>query len=128
MKKIMILAMVAAMMVFAGSAFADETWCGSFCVDEITVYESSCSTDVPVQACDVLINWYFGEDCTGQGPYLIPVTACGTLLNVALLKAWNEDLCIEGCILITFVDPFPTFSAKILNVTFDDKMDCPAGA
>jgi len=120
MKKIIVLAMVAAFMVFAGTASADENWYGTLMVDSIIVCESDCATDVPVAPCDLLINWTFNS---GQGPYLLPATACGTLLNVALLKVWNEQLVVNAALTSRLV-PCIGECGPTGSYTFELEIDC----
>ena len=127
MKKLIVLALVAAFVVFAGTAYADETWCGTLSVDSIIINESGHELvppgDVPVAPCDLLINWTFAS---GQGPYLIPAVAWGTLLNVALLEAYLEGaapgLTVDACLLAQLnpVPPF-TFDLNITQIEFGSR-------
>ena len=110
MKKFMVVALVATFLVFAGSAYADEQWCGGFTVDSMILYHSDAS-DVPVAPCDLLIIWTFNS---GQGPYALPAIAFGTQINLAILKMWNMAKDIDACLIFRF-DPaaLPAFSLEV---------------
>jgi hypothetical protein len=123
MKKLIVLALVAAFVVFAGTAYADEEWCGTLQVDSIVINESDPNTDVPVAPCDLLIQWTFAS---GQGPYLLPALAYGTLLNTALLEAHLEGgapgVVVDAC-LLAILNPLPpfTFDLTISQIEFGSR-------
>ena len=108
MKKfLMIGSLCLVLMLFTGSAFADITFPGRCEVLAITIYESG-DFDVPVKDCDVTVHFYFeGQD------WVIPVTAKGTLLNVGLLKAWNESLNISCTVILRTFNPFVAWITDI---------------
>ena len=102
MKKLIVFAMIAAFMTFGGAAYADEELCGDITtIYEICLYES-CTDDIPDQPCDVSIHFVTEN---GQH-YDLDITACGTQINLALLKAFNnqgQDLPAEACLRYRFV-------------------------
>jgi hypothetical protein len=116
MKKLLLLVIGTCLLAFGPNAFADEEMCGYLNVLEITIYESIDSNDVPISNCDLWIDFTFDS---GQGPYTIPATAFGTQLNLALLKAYNYNETIDGCLLLTILPP-NNFTVKVHNVTFGE--------
>jgi hypothetical protein len=98
MKKLgIVIAICAAfMLLFSPAASADEVYCGDLTVNWIVVSDSDCSTDVPNAPCQLEIVFLTAAGQT----YTIPAWACGTLINVALLKAWNESLTIDACLIV----------------------------
>ena len=119
MKKLFMIGTLCAALVFfvSATALADEVICGTMEVDAITVYESYDSDDVPIAPCDLEI--YFRT--ATQGPWVLPATAFGTQLNLALLKVYNEGLDVDACLLVR-LDPGPprTFDLRVRDVTFGD--------
>ena len=129
MKKLFLVAMMATFMIFgASSAFADMSFEADICLISICVYESDPMTDVPA----------LGEVVLGQTVFTLPGTPCdivatvfddfgqefeitgtafGTQLNLALLKAWNENLRIRALIGFAFGEP-NTFWVK--KACFDE--------
>ena len=114
MKKIVILTLCVVMLVFGAKAFADELICGVAQPFWINVYESDAATDVPIQPCDVWMNFLTENN---QGPYTLPATAFGTLLNTALVKAVNFQEQVSMCVWLTIIPP-NGFDIRIANIDF----------
>ena len=108
MKKILIIGTLCLALMFAVSpAFAGMDLCGDFTPTSITIYKSNPGDDPP--ACDVTATVVLN----GQ-TYDFDVTAYGTELNLAVLKAWNEGLTINGCMHIV-IRPL---TVDLLSLTF----------
>ena len=116
MKKIVILTLCVFLLAFGTNAVADEILCGDIFVNAINLWESDPGTDVPIAPCDLWIT--FGP-ASGQGPWLLPATAFGTQLNLALLKAHNFGIAAQGCVALV-IDPPNDFSIRITNVSEGD--------
>jgi hypothetical protein len=114
MKKLLILVVCTTLLVFGTKAFADVEICGDFYVLEITLYDSSRFWDVPIAPCELWIEFF---PHSGQGPYILPATAFGTQLNLALLKAYNFDETVDACLLLTIIPP-DRFVVEVNNATF----------
>ena len=112
MKKfLMIGSLCLVLMLFTGSAFADITYDGRCKVSYIALSESN-PLDIPVDACYVVVDFYLAPQT-----FTIPLTAFGTQLNLALLKAWNEELDISCRIIVSQF--FPKFIGWIVKIDFD---------
>jgi hypothetical protein len=82
----MVFAIIAAFMAFGAVASADEFLEGTIDeIQEICLYESDCDTDVPVEPCEVK----FVFTTLNEQTYTIIASACGTQINLALLKMFN---------------------------------------
>jgi len=106
MKKLMIMAIVAAMMVIGVSAYADCPCPGCDCACDTCLtgtinilnmcLKDSDSADIPNGDCCLLVS--FNWPAAG-GIYTVPMVAYGTQINLALLKAFNApepvDVCVE---------------------------------
>ena len=96
MKKIitsMCLVLLVGMFV-CSMASADEQYCGVATITAITLYASDCSTDVPLQPCQVALTFPFPNDEIAA----ITAQACGTEINLALLKAFNDKEQVYVCL------------------------------
>lgn len=103
-------------------ARADEYWHGNLSVDSIVICQSNCQNDVPTTDCNLLIHWVFNS---GQGPYLLPASATGTLINAALLTAYNSQLTVDArlsMVLYPWTPPCPlTFHLQIEEIEFGSR-------
>ena len=116
MKKfLMIGSLCLVLVLFTGSAFADITYDGRCQVLYIALTESN-ALDVPVAPCDVIVDFFLAPQ-----HFTIPLTAFGTQLNLALLKAWNEELDISCRIIVSQF--FPKFIGWIVKIDFDKLPD-----
>jgi len=114
MKKLAILTLCVGLLVFGTQAFGDELICGRINVQYINLWESNPDNDVPLEACDLWVN-FFPE--SGQGPWLLPVTAFGTQLNLALLKSLNFGEEVSVCAWLV-LDPPNDFTVRIRDIDF----------
>ena len=114
MKKIFILILFAAVLLISTNAVAEEPICGLLSVQQITLFKSDFGSDVPVAPCLLSIE-FFTEN--GQGPYIIPATAFGTQLNLALLKSFNFAEVVDACVELTIIPP-NNFLVEVVQVTF----------
>ena len=90
MKKLLMIGTLCfTLVVFAGSAFADMPFNGTCFVNYIAI-SSSNNSDVPtdVSKLDLFIT-------VGDETFQVTAEAFGTLINVGLLKAWNEGIPIS---------------------------------
>jgi hypothetical protein len=88
------------------AGFANNTAPTSFCY--------LCTSDVPKEACNVALNFAFPNNENSN----ITATACGTLINLALLKAFNYQEEVDICLGMAWdPDHGNTVTYKILNVT-----------
>jgi len=112
MKKVLMAGILClALMAFVSTAFADYEVCGRIVpVKYIKLYASD-PADVPTAACELDVTFLYGTQY-----FDISTVAFGTQINLALLKAWNEQLDISACIIVTSWMPF---SAYITEVDFD---------
>jgi hypothetical protein len=101
------------LLAFGTNAVADEILCGDFFVNAINLWESDPGTDVPIAPCEL---WITFAPESGQGPWLLPATAFGTQLNIALLKAYNFGLLVQGCVALV-IDPPNDFSIRVTNLS-----------
>jgi len=115
---------VALMLAVNPSASADEKLCGRAVISYINLYESN-GSDVPTFRCEMLIDFTTEN---GQLYTDVPVKARGTQINLACLKAWNEDLNVSMCLRyrwIAITDPVTgkityQVEAEVINVDFDE--------
>ena len=102
------------------TANAGMEFCARATVKAITLY-SSCAcgcevgNDTPTQSCKVALEFDFPNGETS----LISATACGTQINLALLKAFNFNEDVYLCLYMTW-DPAHggVVTYDIKNVTF----------
>ena len=100
-------------------ALAEEPINGTIDVISIQIYEGN-----PAPPCDMLVTL---NTCNNQGPYMLPATADGDLINEALLEAHLAPVPVDVGLDITLddtVDP-PTFSLEIATVQFGPGNLCP---
>ncbi len=110
MKKYLIIGLLTLGLMFAASpARAEFTMCGVCTVDFISLWESAVATDIPVAPCDLAVTFVFGTQT-----YKLPVTAFGTQINLALLKAFNAQESFSCCLLVNLLPYF----AKIVEIDF----------
>ena len=109
-----------ALMSLVSTAYADYVVCGRINLAQyIKLYPSNPDTDVPLKPCELIVNFQYKAPEKGSvvQDFLIPVTAFGTQINLALLKAKNWKENISACILVTGWLPF---TAVITEIDFDD--------
>ena len=116
MKKIL---MIVALCVFmAIPAFADEPLNGTIIVDSITVYAGN-----PAPPCDLVVSY---TTCNAQGPYVLPTTADGDLINDVLQEAQVGAIPVDvGLILRLDAGPPPSFSIEVVAAEFGSGTLCP---
>ena len=137
MKKVLMAGILClALMSFVSTAYADYVVCGRINLAQyIKLYPSGpidnsgtnngndLIRDVPLKPCELIVNFQYqapSEKKPNTNPvqdFLIPVTAFGTQINLALLKAFNWKENISACILVTGWAPF---TATITEIDFDD--------
>jgi hypothetical protein len=117
MKKIitsMCLILLVGLFVYS-TASAGEPFCGIAQINAITLSASDCGTDVPIAPCKVALTFPFPNGEIAQ----ITATACGTQINLALLKAFNESESVYVCMYMAW-DPLHgnTVTYVINSVSF----------
>ena len=110
MKKVLMAGILClALMSFVSTAFADYEVCGRIVpVKYIKLYSSELRTDVPLAACELDVTFLYGTQY-----FDISTVAFGTQINLALLKAWNEQLDISACITVTSWMPFTAYITEV---------------
>jgi len=124
MKKLLMVGILClALMSLVSTAYADYIVCGRInLATYIKLYPSN-AADVPIKPCELIINFQYqapSDKKPNTNPvqdFLIPATAFGTQINLALLKAKNWKENISACILVTGWAPF---TATITEIDFDD--------
>ena len=122
MKKVSLaVALIAVFTLFiSANALADEEICGTINnVLYIEVYESD-AADVPVMPCYLFINFTSENQ---QFLECVPASAFGTLINVALLKAYNEQIPVSACLKLVWDKNLRKFMISITKVDFG--VPCP---
>ena len=117
MKKLFVVFALCALLVTP--ALAEEPINGTIEVNAIQIYEGN-----PAPPCDLIITLL---TCNNQGPYVLPATANGDLINEALLEAHLGPVPVDVGLDITLdasVDP-PTFVLEVATVQFGPGNLCP---
>ena len=96
-------------------ASAHEDYCGVATITAIQLSASDCATDVPLAPCVGALIFPFPNGEVAK----ITATACGTQINLALLKAFNESESVYVCMYMAW-DPLHgnTVTYVINSVSF----------
>ena len=125
MKKSLLAILISLSFVFFGSSYAaaEVVICGEILnIEYMQLYESG-TVDVPVQPCDLIIDFEHPIADTDPVEYQLwdnlPVNANGTQLNLALLKFWNAaEFPLSACVELYWNSAAAEWSIRIIKVDY----------